>query len=53
MPTMPKLSISENLLSFFSAETPAARARMKGTVTAPVVAPEASKEIAINSFGVK
>ncbi len=30
-------------------ETPAARARIKGTVSAPVVAPEASKEIARNS----
>ena len=51
--TIPKLSISDALLSFFRAETPIARASINGTVTAPVVAPEESKDIARNSFGVK
>lgn len=46
MPTKPKLSSSETLLSFFSVETPAAIANINGTVIAPVVAPEASKDIA-------
>ena len=51
--TNPKLSFSDDLLSFFKLETPIARAKIKGTVKAPVVAPEASKEIAKNSGDVK
>ena len=47
--TSPKLSFSENLLSFFKFEIPTAIAKINGTVSAPVVAPEASKDIAINS----
>src|SRR5690606_18455156 len=45
IPTSPKLSASPILLAFLIAEIPAAKARTKGTVIAPVVAPEASKEI--------
>src|SRR5690606_8573844 len=47
--TNPKLSCSDALLSFLSAETPKASARINGTVKAPVVAPDASKDIAKNS----
>lgn len=47
--TKPKLSFSEALLSFFKAEVPMASPRIKGTVNAPVVAPDASKDIAKNS----
>lgn len=46
MPNKPKLSSSEASLSFFSTEIPTPRARIKGTVRAPVVAPEASKAMA-------
>src|SRR5690606_6795261 len=53
MATSPKLSFSDALLSFFNAETPMASAKMKGTVNAPVVAPEASNEMARNSGEVK
>ncbi|MPN40905.1 hypothetical protein SDC9_188445 [bioreactor metagenome] len=49
IPTSPKLSFSDALLSFFRRETPNARPSMNGTVRAPVVAPEASKEMARNS----
>src|SRR5574344_1263219 len=49
MATNPKLSLSDALQSFFNCETPIASARIKGTVNAPVVAPEASKDIAKNS----
>lgn len=49
MPTRPKLSASPALLYFFKAETPAAKANIKGTVIAPVVAPEASNAMAKNS----
>lgn len=47
--TKPKLSFSEDLLSFLRWDTPKERASIKGTVKAPVVAPEASKDIAKNS----
>lgn len=47
--TNPKLSFSEDLLSFLRVETPIARANINGTVRAPVVAPDASKDIAKNS----
>ena len=53
MATRPKLSFSDALLSFFKAETPMANASIKGTVNAPVVAPDASKEIAKNSAEIK
>ena len=46
----PKLSFSEALLSFLSLDIPRERESIKGTVKAPVVAPEASKEMAKNSF---
>src|SRR5690554_4474957 len=49
IPTSPKLSASPILLSFLMAETPAANASMKGTVTAPVVAPDASNAMARKS----
>jgi hypothetical protein len=51
--TSPKLSFSDALLSFLSDDTPNAIARINGTVRAPVVAPEASKEIDMNSEDVK
>lgn len=41
-----------NFITFFNITTPIARARINGTVIAPVVAPEASKDIAKNSFDV-
>src|SRR5690554_1251942 len=53
MPTRPKLSTSLDLLLDFNAEIPAARASIKGTVTAPVVAPEASNAMAIKSLDEK
>ena len=49
IPTNPKLSVSDDLLSFFSIDTPTAIANINGTVKAPVVAPDASKDIARNS----
>ena len=50
--TKPKLSSSAALLSFFNFEIPTASERMNGTARIPVVAPEASKEIAKNSLDV-
>ena len=50
--TKPKLSFSDDLESFLIAVTPIASAIIKGTVMAPVVAPDASKEIARNSLEV-
>ena len=46
IPIRPKLSSSESFESFFNAEIPVPNASTKGTVRAPVVAPEASKAIA-------
>ena len=43
------LSFSDDLLSFFFRAIPIASARIKGTVMAPVVAPDESNEIAKNS----
>ena len=45
IPTSPKESVSDAMEFFFMRETPAAIARTKGTVIAPVVAPEESKAI--------
>ena len=45
IPTSPKESVSDAMEFFFIRETPAAIARTKGTVIAPVVAPEESKAI--------
>ena len=53
MATRPKASASERDESFFMADTPAAIAKTKGTVSAPVVAPEASKDTAKYSGGAK
>src|SRR5699024_1206521 len=53
MATSPKLSFSDALLSFFSEETPNASDKIKGTVNAPVVAPDESKEMARNYGDVK
>ena len=50
IPRSPKLSFSEDLLSLLRTDIPAASVTMNGTVIAPVVAPEASKEIASNSL---
>ena len=47
--TRPKLSFSEALLSFFKLATPSPKAKINGTVNAPVVAPDASKAMARNS----
>ena len=49
IPTSPNASLSEAAESFFISETPAAKARIKGTVIAPVVVPEESNDIEINS----
>ena len=49
IPTSPNASRSEAAESFFISETPADKARIKGTVIAPVVVPEESKAIEINS----
>ena len=51
--TRPKLSFSDDFESLLIAETPIARAIMNGTVIAPVVAPDASNDIARNSSDVK
>jgi len=47
--TRPKLSSSEAMLSFFNEEIPAESASTNGTVRAPVVAPDASKDTDKNS----
>ncbi len=47
-PTIPKLS-SSDVLPPFSCETPYPKANINGVVIAPVVAPDASTEIAKNS----
>jgi len=49
--TRPKRSLSAPSRSFFRLDTPAAKASIKGTVVAPVAAPEASKAMARNSGG--
>lgn len=46
MPTRPKESSSDFWLSLLTAEAPADKASKNGTVSAPVVAPEASKDTA-------
>ena len=46
MPTRPKESSSDFWLSLLMAEAPADKASKNGTVSAPVVAPEASKDTA-------
>ena len=48
IPTRPKLS-SSDILPLFNWETPSPRAKIKGVVIAPVVAPEASTEMSRNS----
>ena len=53
MATSPKLSFSDALLSFFILEIPKERESINGTASIPVVAPEASKEMARNSLEVK
>ncbi len=53
MATKPKLSSSEALLSLRRRAMPTAKARIKGTASMPVVAPEASKAMARNSGWVK
>ena len=45
IPTSPKESVSDAMEFFFIRETPAAIANTKGTVMAPVVAPEESNAI--------
>ena len=52
MATRPKLSFSDAFESFLREATPWPIARMNGTVSAPVVAPDASNYIARNSLDV-
>src|SRR5690606_18826735 len=51
--TKPKLSFSEAFPFFFKEDIPEDNANINGTVSAPVVAPEASNEMAKNSLEVK
>lgn len=53
IPTSPKLSSSDNLLSFLIEDTPTESAKINGTVKAPVAAPDESKAIARNSGVIK
>ncbi len=53
MATNPKLSFSDALLSFFNFDIPTDRDKINGTASIPVVAPEASKDIAKNSRDAK
>ena len=50
--TNPKASFSEDLWSFFKREIPNDNANKKGTAKIPVVAPDASNEIAKKSSDV-
>ena len=50
MPTKPNESVSDAIASFFIRETPAAIAKMNGTVIAPVVAPDESKAMEMPSL---
>ncbi len=52
MATKPKLSSSDVLPTFFNEAIPNARASIKGTVNAPVVAPDASNAKDKNSLDV-